>query len=170
MIEDLFDKKERHILHQILEVLERIERRLNPHFTLKIEPRHGHVVTSYGRLYHAYYCNTGELAMAAVTAGQSASFFLTATASDNSTVVLANPVLAADDSSVTIAPDTSDASNLTFTVTVPASDTQTSFNLSATADASSNTSTTPQLVSASLAVTISPAAVPVTFTLSISEK
>ena len=108
--------------------------------------------------------------MAAITAGQSASFFLSATASDNSTVVLANPSLTADDASVTIAPDTTDASGLTFTVTVPASDTQTSFNLSASADATSNTSSTPQTITASLNVTISPASVPVTFTLSIGEK
>lgn len=162
-IEDLFDSKERHILYRILEVLERIERRLHPHFTLHIyqaldEPEWSKLIK-------------GEFGpMAAIIAGQSASFVLAATASDNSTVVLAKPTLTADDASVTIAPDTSDASGLTFTVTVPASDTQTSFNLSATAEATSNTSSTPQSVSASLAVTISPAAVPVTFTLSITEK
>ena len=95
--------------------------------------------------------------MAAITAGQSGSFFLTATASDNSTVSLASPTLTADDTTVTIAPDTTDPSGLTFTVTVPASDTATTFNLSATAQASSNTSTAPQSVTATLAVTISPA-------------
>lgn len=108
--------------------------------------------------------------MAAITAGQSGSFFLTATASDNSTVSLASPTLTADDTSVQIAPDTTDPSGLTFTVTVPASDTATTFNLSATAQATSNTSTAPQSVSATLAVTISPATVPVTFTLTINEK
>ena len=108
--------------------------------------------------------------MAAITAGQSGSFFLTASASDNSTVVLSNPTLTADDAGVTIAPDTTDPSGLTFTVTVPASDTQTDFNLSATADATSNTSSSPQSLTATLAVTISPASVPVTFSLTINEK
>lgn len=108
--------------------------------------------------------------MAAIIAGQSGSFFLTATASDNSTVSLASPTLTADDTNVSIAPDTTDPSGLTFTVTVPASDTATTFNLTATALASSNTSTAPQSVTATLAVTISPATVPVTFTLTINEK
>ena len=54
--------------------------------------------------------------MAAITAGQSGSFFLTATASDNSTVSLASPTLTADDTTVTIAPDTTDPAGLTFAV------------------------------------------------------
>ncbi len=108
--------------------------------------------------------------MAAITAGQSGSFFLTATASDNSTVSLASPTLTADDTTVTIAPDTTDPAGLTFTVTVPAADTATTFNLSATAQATSNTSSTPQSITATLAVTISPATVPVTFTMTINEK
>lgn len=108
--------------------------------------------------------------MAAITAGQSGTFFLTATASDNSTVSLASPTLTADDTTVTIAPDTTDPAGLTFTVTVPAADTATTFNLSATAQATSNTSSTPQSITATLAVTISPATVPVTFTMTINEK
>ena len=108
--------------------------------------------------------------MAAITAGQSGSFFLTSTASDNSTVSLASPSLTADDTNVQIAPDTTDPAGLTFTVTVPASDAATTFNLTATAQATSNTSTAPQTITATLAVTISPATVPVTFTLAINEK
>lgn len=108
--------------------------------------------------------------MAAITAGQSASFFLSATASDNSTPVLSAQTLTADDPNVTIAPDTSDASGNTFTVAVPASDTATTFNLSAKAEVASNTSTTPQEVTATLPVTISPASQPVTFQLVINEK
>ncbi len=46
--------------------------------------------------------------MAAITAGQSGTFFLTATAADNSTVVLASPTLTADDTNVVIAPDLTD--------------------------------------------------------------
>ena len=108
--------------------------------------------------------------MAAITAGQSASFFLSATASDNSTPVLSAQNLTADDTNVTIAPDTTDTNGNTFTVTVPASDTATTFNLSASASVTSNTSTTPQTITATLAVTISPATQPVSFTLSINEK
>ena len=101
--------------------------------------------------------------MAAITAGQSGTFFLTATAADNSTVALASPAtLTADDTNVIIAPDATDAAGLTFTVTVPASDTATTFNLSASASATSNTQPTAQTVTATLAVTISPATVPVT--------
>jgi len=150
-LEDVFDNKERHILREILHELREIKRILEPKFTLHIN-------------------QTGRPQMAAIIAGQSGSFVLSATASDNSTVSLTKPALTADDTNVTIAPDPSDASGLTFTVTVPASDTATTFNLSASAEASSNTSTTPQAVSATLAVTISPTSVPVTFTLSISEK
>lgn len=108
--------------------------------------------------------------MAAIVAGQSASFFLSATASDNSTPVLSAQKLTADDTNVTIAPDTTDTNGNTFTVTVPASDTATTFNLSASASVTSNTSTTPQTITATLAVTISPATQPVSFTLSINEK
>ena len=108
--------------------------------------------------------------MPAITEGSSGTFFLSATASDNSTPVLSAQTLTADDTNVTIAHDTSDTSGNTFTVTVPASDTATTFNLSASASVTSNTSSTPQTVTASLAVTISPATVPVTFTLSIGEK
>ena len=149
--EDLFDKKERHVLREILEVLKRIDRRLEPKFSLHIVPFSG-----------AF--------MASITAGQSGSFFLTATASDNSQVTLANPVLTADVSTIQIVSDPSDASGLTFTVTVPASDTETSFNLSATADVTSPTSPTPQSVSASLSVTVSPAQSNITFTLAINQK
>jgi hypothetical protein len=148
---------------EILRELRHIRRMLEPRFTLHI---------FQGELFKHYdpFGNWRSQFMAAITAGQSGSFFLSATASDNSTVTLTNPTLIADDSNVTIAPDTTDASGLTFTVTVPASDTATTFNLSATADASSNTAPTAQSVSATLAVTISPAAVPVTFTLTIGEK
>lgn len=130
------------IIHHILEIEE-------PQFTLHI--------------------NSGD-SMAAITAGQSASFFLSATASDNSTPKLSAQTLTADDTNVTIAPDTTDTTGNTFTVTVPASDTATTFNLNAKAEVTSNTSTAPQTVTATLAVTISPASVPVTFTLSINEK
>ena len=135
---------------ETVHLLQRILKHLHPVFTLQI--------------------NQSGANMAAITAGQSGSFFLTATASDNSTVSLASPTLTADDATVTIAPDTTDPAGLTFTVTVPASDTATTFNLSATAQATSNTSTAPQSVTATLAVTISPATVPVTFTLTINEK
>ena len=150
MLEEDLNHKEFHLLDEILHELRRIRRILEPKFSLQI--------------------NQSGVNMAAITAGQSGSFFLTATASDNSTVSLASPTLTADDATVTIAPDTTDPSGLTFTVTVPASDTATTFNLSATALASSNTSTAPQSVTATLAVTISPASVPVTFTLAINEK
>lgn len=132
----------RRVIHRILEIEE-------PVFTLHI--------------------NSGAN-MAAITAGQSASFFLSATASDNSTPVLSAQKLTADDTNVTIAPDTTDTNGNTFTVTVPASDTATTFNLSASASVTSNTSTTPQTITATLAVTISPATQPVSFTLSINEK
>ena len=159
-----------HLLHRILKHLHP-----EPVFTLHIGQE---TVWQYQYFYSArstrpdtdridFYRRTD---MAAITAGQSGSFFLTATASDNSTVSLASPTLTADDATVTIAPDTTDPSGLTFTVTVPASDTATTFNLSATAQATSNTSTAPQSVTATLAVTISPASVPVTFTLAINEK
>ena len=108
--------------------------------------------------------------MAAITAGQSGVFALQVSASDNSTVVLSGIQFTADDPSVTIANDASDASGATVDVTVPASDTLTTFNLSVTANASSNTATTPVPVTAVLAVTISPSAVPVTFTATIVEK
>lgn len=152
---------------EILEVQWRILRMLEPRFTLHIQQQQFHFqdhredgIYELRTVYH----------MAAITAGQSATFFLTATASDNSTVQLANATLTADDSQVQIATDPSDASGLTFTVTVPASDTQTSFNLNATAQATSNTSTTPQEVTATLPVTISPSSVPVTFQMAINEK
>lgn len=149
------------VLEEILQELIRIRRQLEPKFTLHIE-------------YWGYFTPTIQIRrrepMAAIIAGQSNSFFLAATASDNSTVTLASPTLIADDTNVAIVPDASDPSGLTFTVTVPASDTQTSFNLNATAQASSNTSATAQQVTATLSVTISPAAAPVTFTLTINEK
>lgn len=147
---------------EILEVQWRILRKLEPKFTLHISQGCG--IPGRPDL------NFWRTKMAAITAGQSATFFLTATASDNSTVVLASQALTADDSNVQIAVDPSDASGSTFTVTVQASDTQTSFNLNATAQATSNTSSTPQEVTATLPVTISPASVPVTFTLTINEK
>ena len=138
------------LLEEILHELKRIQRMLEPKFTLHIH-------------------QTGE-DMAAITAGQSGSFFLTATASDNSTVVLAGATLTADDTNVSIVPDSTDPSGLTFTVTVPASDTSTTFNLTGSAFATSNTQPTAQSVTATLAVTISPASVPVSFTLTINEK
>jgi len=162
-LEDLFDKKERHILHEILEVLERIERRLYPHFTLCI--RQALDDTDWFSLLR------GEFGpMAAIIAGQSGSFVLSATASDNSPATLANPVLTADVSTIQIVPDSTDPSGLTFTVTVPPSDTETSFNLSAAADVTSPTSPTPQSISASLAVSVSPAQSNITFTLQINQK
>jgi hypothetical protein len=109
--------------------------------------------------------------MAAITAGGSALFLVAAQASDNSTPQLSNITLTADDAAVSIAVDPSDASGATFSVTVPASDVATTFNLTAKADVASSTSLTPQpVVSLPLPVTISPAAVPVTFTLTVSEK
>ena len=149
--EDVLEYKEVKLLEEILHELRHIRRMLEPKFTL-------HIIQ---------YWRNG---MAAITAGQSASFFLSATASDNSTPVLSAQTLTADDTNVTIAPDTTDPSGNTFTVTVPASDTATTFNLSASASATSNTAPTAQTITATLAVTISPAAVPVTFTLSIGEK
>lgn len=150
----------RNLLQEILNILYLIERRLEPRFTLSI--------TQIVPLEEFIKGDTRF--MAAITAGQSASFFLSATASDNSTVVLASQALTADDPNVSIAPDTTDSTGNIFTVTVPASDTATTFNLNATASATSNTSTIPQSVSATLPVTISPASVPVSFTLQINEK
>ena len=161
-----------HLLHRILKHLHH-----EPVFTLHINR------ILCGSIASGFYVSgdaatktiniwTGEINdMAAITAGQSGTFFLTATASDNSTVSLASPTLTADDATVSIAPDTTDPSGLTFTVTgCQPADTATTFNLSATAQATSNTSTAPQSVSATLAVTISQATVPVTFTLTINEK
>ena len=91
----------RKLVEELGQEVHEIKRLLKPKFTLHI--------------------NSGAN-MAAIIAGQSGSFVLSATASDNSTVVLASPVLLADDPNVTIAPDTTDASGLTFTVTVPATD------------------------------------------------
>lgn len=151
-----------------LEILRELRRLREPKFKLRIVQ-----LVDAGRCSVweiVKYLNHWSTHMAAITAGQSASFFLSATASDNSTAVLSAQTLTADDSNVQIAQDTTDATGNTFTVTVPASDTETTFNLSASASVTSNTSTTPQTVSATLAVTISPASVPVTFTLSINEK
>ncbi len=171
-----------HELREILELqreavhlLHRVLKHLHPVFTLHINQN---LAVHYEYMFSEPSSNLEVQSidyyrsydMAAITAGQSGSFFLTATASDNSTVSLQSPTLTADDTTVTIAPDTTDPSGLTFTVTVPASDTATNFNLSATAKATSNTSTAPQSVTATLAVTISPATVPVTFTLTINEK
>lgn len=108
--------------------------------------------------------------MAAITAGQSGVFLLQVTASDNSTVSLAGISFTASDPNVTIANDPSDSTGATVDVTVPASDTLTTFNLSVVANASSTTAPTAVPVSATLAVTISPSSVPVTFTAQIVEK
>lgn len=151
-----------------LEILRELRRLREPHFTLHINQMFSFKHPGGGEGY--WYSITKGASMAAITAGQSASFFLSAAASDNSTAVLSAQTLTADDSNVQIAQDTTDATGNTFTVTVPASDTATTFNLSASASVTSNTSATPQTVSATLAVTISPASVPVTFTLSINEK
>ena len=152
------DREEKKVLKEILCELKRIRHQLEPKFTLHIKQ---------------LICPDPKrrtIFMPSIVAGQSGTFVLSATASDNSTVVLANPQLTADDSAVTIVADNTDLTGLTFAVTVPASDTQTSFNLNATADATSDTSPTPQSISASLSVTISPATVPVTFTLAINQK
>lgn len=148
--EDLFDRKERHILFEILEELKGIRRQLEPKFVL-------HINQFPKRRHH-------------MIAGQDATFFLTATASDGSIPVIANPILTADDSNVTVVTDTTDPTGLSFVVTVSASDTNTSFNLNAKADITSSTSPASQQVSASLPVTIQPATVPVSFTLTINEK
>jgi len=153
------DREEKKVLKEILCELRHIRHQLEPKFTLHINPKFT------GKDYVHWRLN-----MPSIVAGQSGTFVLSATASDNSTVVLANPQLTADDSAVTIVADNTDLTGLTFAVTVPASDTQTSFNLNATADATSDTSPTPQSISASLSVTISPATVPVTFTLAINQK
>lgn len=108
--------------------------------------------------------------MAAITAGTSAAFLGSVTASDNSTVTASGFTWSASDPSVVIAPVASDPTGASVEVTVPASDVATTFTLKATATAVSTTSKTPQQVTASLPVTISPAIVPVTFTLTIIEK
>lgn len=158
------------ILEEILSELRFIRRMLEPRFTLHIHQKLFYDVYSKTGAYWHTYATLGDSKMAAITAGQSASFFLSATASDNSTPVLADQTLTADDASVQIAPDSSDSTGNTFTVTVPASDTQTSFNLSASASVTSNTSSTAQTITATLSATISPATQPVTFTLTINEK
>ena len=151
------------LLEEILHELKRIQRMLEPKFTL-------HIGQYYSYPFYSEGIHRRRFDMAAITAGQSGSFFLTATASDNSTVVLAGATLTADDTNVSIVPDSTDPSGLTFTVTVPASDTSTTFNLTGSAFATSNTQPTAQSVTATLAVTISPASVPVSFTLTINQK
>ncbi|HWF62924.1 MAG TPA: hypothetical protein VN666_21810 [Nitrospira sp.] len=177
MSHDLFLGTTDEILRDILHELRQIRRKLEPRFTLRIQQKECTVV-EWGDGNKSEFWSVKT--MPAITAGSSGTFFLSATASDNSTPVLSAQTLTADDTNVTIAHDTSDTSGNTFTVTVPASDTATTFNLSASASVTSNTSSTPQTVTASLAVTISPipsacsgsiaATVPVTFTLSIGEK
>lgn len=144
-------RAEPELLREILREVRAIRRILEPKFQLHISRQ-------------------GDPIMAAITAGSSNSFLLSATASDNSTPVLTGQTLSASDSAVTVTPDTTDPSGNTFTVSVPASDTATSFTLSASASVTSNTSPSPQTITATLIVTISPAATPVTFTLSINEK
>lgn len=160
--EERSDRIFEHLLREILSELHQIHRILEPKFTLHIQQ----IGESTLRDSITYW----RTDMAAITAGQSGTFLLSATASDNSTPVLSAQTLTADDSNVQIAQDATDPNSFTVTVTVPASDTQTTFNLSASASVTSNTSSTPQTVTATLPVTISPAAVPVTFQLSISEK
>lgn len=159
-----------HLLREILSELHSIHRILEPKFTLQIQQRS--IFSWNGEKYYDltnYFDPKGVFSkMAAITAGQSGTFLLSATASDNSTPVLSAQTLTADDANVQIAQDATDPNS--FTVTVPASDTQTTFNLSAKAEVTSNTSPTAQEITATLPVTISPAAVPVTFTLSINEK
>lgn len=108
--------------------------------------------------------------MAAIQAGNTGIFQLVVTASDDSNVVLSGVSFSANDPNVTIAVDGSDASGATVDVTVPASDTLTTFTLSATANATSNTQPNAAVVSASLDVTISPASIPVTFKAQIVQK
>jgi hypothetical protein len=104
-----------------------------------------------------------------IIAGKSGEFVGVVTASDNSTVTAVNFVWSASDPAVTITPNSSDATGATVDVTVPASDTATSFTLSVTADATTPTSLSPTKVSGSLVVTIQPAPVPVTFTVTINQ-
>ena len=104
-----------------------------------------------------------------IIAGQSGEFFGLVEASDKSVVTAVNFVWAASDPAVTIATNASDPTGATVDVTVPASDTATSFTLSVTADATTPTSLSPTKVSGSLVVTIQPAPVPVTFTVTINQ-
>ena len=102
--------------------------------------------------------------------GSSGVFVGVVSASDNSQVSTSNWQWSAGDTSVTIANDASDSTGATVDVTVPASDTDTSFNLSAKATATSTTESTPQSVTASVQVTILASTQPVTFSMSISQK
>ena len=135
--------KTNNLLQEILLQLYEINARLKPSFTSRIIQIGGNM---------------------SVPQGGTGSFQFQVSASDSSVVTLSSVAFTADDPNVQIGPV--DANN-TVVVTVPPSDTATSFNLSATGQATSTTVSTPQSVQASTSVTIVPSTVPVTFTAQI---
>lgn len=157
-----------HLLEEILIELRLLRRRLEPRFVLRI--RQAELVTFTTPTLRSNHTYWRLFTMAAIAAGQTGIFLLSATASDNSVPVLASQQLTASDPTVTVKQDTSDPSGNTFDVTVPASDSSTSFTLSASASVTSPTSPTPQTITASESVTVSPSTQPVTFTLTINQK
>lgn len=139
------------ILHELREIRKLLKKLTRVKFHASIVQKH-----------------TGENTnMAQITAGATGVFLFQVAASDNSTVSLKGITFNASDPSVTIANDPSDLTGATVDVTVPASDTATSFTLSAGALATTPTVNTPEAVSASLSVIIAPSTVPVTFTATI---
>jgi hypothetical protein len=163
------------LLQEILSRLAQIERILEgrPKFTLRIGQAYllfgyaGNLNSSFQptEVYLTYYGDRMFIQLGAV-----GTFLGTVTASDASAVATANWQWIASDPAVTIANNPADPTGATVDVTVPASDTGTSFTLTATADASSPTEPTPQSVTASVTVNITPAPAPVTFTMSIVQQ
>ena len=99
----MFNHESNELLREILHELRLIRHRLEPKFTLHIHRQRQYF---HNGVLHAY---SGET-MAAIVAGSSGTFLLSATASDNSTPVLSAQTLTASDASVTVAADAMTAS------------------------------------------------------------